>query len=90
MVKGYAGEKIMQIMKKTTVEFISVESSVYHYLLFQDPSLVMSDGVLVWPLAACLRLQVTHSLWLSPSDLAGPHCSVLPAFHQLRAQEWFM
>ena len=90
MLKSYAGQKMKQIMKETVVEFISVVSSVYHCLLFLDPPLVMSDGVLVWPLAACLRLQVTHSLWLSPSDLAGPHCSVLPAFHQPRAQEWFI
>ena len=37
----------MQIMKKTMMEFMSVESSVYHYLLFLDLPLVMSDGVLV-------------------------------------------
>ena len=44
MLKSYAGEKIIQIMKKTMVEFVSVVSSVYHCLLFQDPPLVMSDG----------------------------------------------
>ena len=42
-------KKITQIMKKTMVEFVSVVSSVYHCLLFQDPPLVMSDGALVWP-----------------------------------------
>ena len=47
-VTSYAEKKIMQIIKKTTVESVSVESSVYHCVLFQDPSLVMSDSVLVW------------------------------------------
>ena len=42
MLKSYAVEKIMQIMKKSMVEFISAESSVY---LFLDPHLVMSGGV---------------------------------------------
>ena len=32
MLKSYAAEKIMQIMKKTAVEFVSVESSVYPIL----------------------------------------------------------
>ena len=49
MLKSYAGEEITQIMKKTVVEFVSVESIVYHYLLFLDMPLMMSDGVLVWP-----------------------------------------
>ena len=40
-------KKITQIMKKTTVEFVSAESSVFHCLLFLDPPLAMSDGVLV-------------------------------------------
>ena len=39
--------KITQIMKKTTVEFISEEFNVYHCLLFLDLPLVLSDGVLV-------------------------------------------
>ena len=30
MLTSYAGEEIMQIMKKTMVEFILVESIVYH------------------------------------------------------------
>ena len=72
------------IMKKTMVEFVSVEPSVYHCLLILDPPLVMSDGVLVWPYAACLRVQVIHNLWLSPFDLACPFCSALPDFHQPR------
>ena len=49
MSNGCAGEKIMQIMKKITVEFIAGESSVYHFLLFLDPSLAMSYGVPIWP-----------------------------------------
>ena len=76
-------------MKMTMVEFISVKSSVYHCLFFQGLALVMSDGVLAWLWAACTRLQAIHSLWLSPSDLAGSHSSALLAFHQPRDQEWF-
>ena len=49
MLKSYSGEKIMQIMKKTAMEFIFIESSVYHCLLFLDLPLVMSEGVPVWP-----------------------------------------
>ena len=47
MSKSYACEKIMEMMKKAMVEFISTESSVCHCLLFLDPPLTMSDGVLV-------------------------------------------
>ena len=60
-----------------------------HCLLSLDPPLVMPDGVLVWPYAACSRLQAIPSLWLSASGLAGPHCSTPPAFHQPRVQKWF-
>ena len=49
MLKKNTGEKIMQIIKKTTVKFISVESSVYHCLLFLGTPLVMSGGVPFWP-----------------------------------------
>ena len=56
----------MQIMKKTTEEFISVEFSFYYCLLFLDQPLVMSDGIPVRPEAACLRILAIHSLWLSP------------------------
>ena len=49
MLKNYAGEEITQIMRKTALEFMSVESSVYHCLLFLDLPLVMSDDVLVCP-----------------------------------------
>ena len=86
-VKNYAGEKITQIMKKTMVWFVSIESSVYHCLLFLDPPLVMSDGVLLWPKAACSRLLVIHCLlqtWLVPTLLpcqlsisTGPRISSL-------------
>ena len=76
MLKSYAGRKITWIMKKTMVKFVSVESNIYHCLLFWDPSLVMSDGVLVWPNRACSRWQAIPNLWLSPSDLLVP--TVLP------------
>ena len=47
MLKSYAREKIIVIMKKTVVELVSVESSIYHCLIFLDLPLVMSDGILV-------------------------------------------
>ena len=50
----------MQIMKETMVEFISVELSVYHCLLFLDQMVCQ---------LACLRLPAIHSLWLSPSGV---------------------
>ena len=77
----------MPIMKKTVVQFISVKSNAYHCLLFLNSPL---GGVQVWPYEACSRLQVIYSLWLSLSDLAGPHYSVLLYFHQPWAQEWFI
>ena len=49
MLKSYAGEKILHIMKKTVVEFISVASSTYHYFLFLYIPVVMSDGDSVCP-----------------------------------------
>ena len=72
------------------MEFVSAELSVCYCHLFLDLPLVMSDSGLVWPEAACSKLQAIRSLWLCPSGLAGPHCSVLPAFHQNKAQEWFI
>ena len=35
-------------MKTTVVEFISLESNVYHCLLFLDLSMMMSNDVPVW------------------------------------------
>ena len=49
MLKSYAGEKIMHIMKKTVAEFVSADSIILHGLLFLDLPLVISDGVLDWP-----------------------------------------
>ena len=43
MLKSYAGEKMSQIMEKTTVDFILVASSIYYPLLFLDLPVVMSD-----------------------------------------------
>ena len=42
-VKSYAGKKISVIMEKTTVDFVSVASSIYHCLFFLNLPLVMSD-----------------------------------------------
>ena len=47
MLKSYAGKKILLIMKKTTVDFVSVASDIYHWFFFLDLSLVMSDVDLV-------------------------------------------
>ena len=44
MLKSYIGKKTLQILKKTTVAFMLVESSIYHCFFFLDPPLVMSDG----------------------------------------------
>ena len=57
----------MQVMKNTAVEFILVQSSVYHCLHFLNLPLVISDGFQAWPLASSLRLPVIYSLQLSPS-----------------------
>ena len=48
MLASYVGKKIIQIAKKTAVEFVSGESSVYHYHLLMDTPLMMSDGVPGW------------------------------------------
>ena len=39
-VKKLWGEEISQIMEKTTVDFISVTSSIYHHFFFLDPPLI--------------------------------------------------
>ena len=89
MLKSYAAEKIMQIMKKTAVEFVSVESSVYPILSLSGSA----PGDVRWypslALGSCSRLQVIHNLWLSHSDLAGPHYFALLGFHQPWTQVWF-
>ena len=43
MLKSYTGKTISLIMEKTTVDFVSVTSSIYHCFFFVDPPLVMSD-----------------------------------------------
>ena len=67
MLKSYTGTKISQIVEKTTVDFMSVASSIYHCFLFLDLPLVMSDLDPFWPQAVCSRLPETYYLWLSPS-----------------------
>ena len=42
MLKTYAEKKVSQIVE-TTVDFISVASSIYHCLFFLDLPLVPSD-----------------------------------------------
>ena len=55
MLKSYAGKKILQIMEKITVDFVSVASSIYHCVFFLDPPLVILDGDSVCPSAACSK-----------------------------------
>ena len=43
MLKSYAGKKGLQILEKTTVDFVSVASSIYHCFFFLDLPLEMSD-----------------------------------------------
>ena len=43
MLKSYAGKKILQIVEKTMVDFVSVASSIYHCFFFLALPLVMSD-----------------------------------------------
>ena len=43
MLKSYTGLKMSLIMEKTTVDFVSVASSIYHFFIFLDLPLVMSD-----------------------------------------------
>ena len=42
MLKTYAGDKILQIMKKIIAGFPSVASSIYHCFFFLDLCLLMS------------------------------------------------
>ena len=43
MLKNFEGKKISLIMEKTTVDVISVASSIYYCFFFLDLPLVMSD-----------------------------------------------
>ena len=43
MLKNYTGKKILQIMEKTTVDFVSLASSIYHCFFSLDLPLVMLD-----------------------------------------------
>ena len=42
MLKSYVGKKISLIMEKTTVDFVSADSSIFYCFFFLDPPLVMS------------------------------------------------
>ena len=42
-VKKLCGKQILQIIEKTTVDFVSVASSIYHCFFFLDLPLEMSD-----------------------------------------------
>ena len=39
MLENHEGEKILQIVEKITVDFLSVASSIYHCFFFPDPPL---------------------------------------------------
>ena len=50
-----------------------------------------TTGEVRWrPSLAVGKMFEVHSLRLSPSGLAGPHCSALLGFHYLWVQEWFL
>ena len=83
-------KKIMQIMKKNKVEFISAEFTVF---LLSSPSRSISGKVRWYPsLALGTHFKTTrdHNLWPSPSGLAGPCCSARLAFYQHNTQGWFI
>ena len=52
MLESYAGKKILQIMKKTTVSFLSVASCIYHCIFLSGSA---SGDVRCWP---CLILGI--------------------------------
>ena len=85
MLKNYAGKKILQIMGKTTVDFISIASSIYHCFFFLDLPLVMSGDVPVWSQGACSRLPEIYCLWLTPSivNLLTLHSAVRLKHHRV-------
>ena len=43
MLRSYVGKKTSLIVEKTTVDFVSVASSIYHCFFYLDLPLVMSD-----------------------------------------------
>ena len=49
MLKSYAGKNISQVMEKSTVDIISVASSIYHCFSFLDPPVVISNVDSVLP-----------------------------------------
>ena len=71
MLKSYVGKKILQIMEKTTVDFISVVSSVTTVFLFWN----VSGDVRCWP---CLTLGTQFE---TPRDLLSPSLVNLIALH---------
>ena len=79
MLKNYAGKKILQIQEKTTVEFVSVASSIYHCSFFLYRPVVMSDVDPLCPSAACPRFPGLYCLWLPPSvfNLVKLHSAVM-------------
>ena len=80
MLKSYAGKKILQILEKTTVDFVSVASSIYHCFFFLDLLLVMSDVDPSDLRQPALRLPGIYCLWLFPSvvNLVTLHSAVRP------------
>ena len=84
MLKSYAGKKISQIMEKTTVDFISVASSIYHCFSF---------WILLWWCQMLTLFDIRHPalrgpgiycLWLTPSvvNLVALHSAVRLKHHR--------
>ena len=66
MLKSYTGNKILQIMEKTTW-ILSQQHLVFTTSFSLDLPLVMSDGDPILPQAACWRLPGIYCLRLTPS-----------------------
>ena len=88
MLKSYAGKKIWQVMEKTTVDFVSIASSIYNgfFLSGSTSGYVRCLPCLI--LAACLRLPEIYCLWLSSSavNLVTLYSAVRLKHHRARAE----
>ena len=92
IIKGLWKRKLAKIMKKEPSGLVSAEfRSCLRVSPFGNCSEVwvcckLTPGpVHVWPSPALLKLQATHSLWLSPSGLAAPWWATLlckPGFYR--------
>ena len=85
MLKSCAGNKILQILEKTTVDFVSGASSIYHYFFFLGPlwwCQMLTPSDLRQPVG---DFQGIYCLWLSPSvvNLVTLHSAVRLKHHRV-------